>query len=51
MGKLGNRGAANGIYADTIGLMSLYANDAHTPRLMVWLAAYSVAIAVTPLTE
>jgi predicted nucleic acid-binding protein len=39
------------ICADTSVLFSLYANDAHTPRLVAWLAAHPVAITVTPLTE
>jgi len=39
------------ICADTSVLFSLYANDAHTPRLMAWLASHPVAITVTPLTE
>jgi predicted nucleic acid-binding protein len=37
--------------ADTSVLFSLYANDAHTPRLMAWLAAHPVPVIVTPFTE
>jgi predicted nucleic acid-binding protein len=37
--------------ADTSILFSLYANDAHTSRLLAWLAAHPAAITVTPLAE
>lgn len=39
------------ICADTSVLFSLYANDAHTQRLLTWLAAHQTAITVTPLNE
>lgn len=39
------------ICVDTSVLFSLYANDAHTPRLLSWLAGQHGAITVTALNE